>query len=74
MKTILQVSIFFLLLTQIFNAQWFWRNPLPQGNIIYEVKLVSKVGWIVGGDGTVLKATDSGIYGGGYIIYRTFQG
>ena len=38
------------------NAQWFWQNPLPQGNDLYSVDFIdSNFGWIVGYYGTILK-------------------
>ena len=59
MKTILQVSFFFLLVTQICIAQpvetsanqggWFWQNPLPQRNTLNSAKFTNlSVGRAVG--------------------------
>ncbi len=61
MKTLLQTLFFFLLVTQICFAQWFWQNPLPQGNHLNSTYFVdSNIGWAVGVGGTILKTTDGG--------------
>jgi len=61
-KTFLQTLFFFLLVTQICFAQWFWQNPLPQGNDLTSVKFISSdVGWAVGYGGTIIKTTNGGI-------------
>jgi photosystem II stability/assembly factor-like uncharacterized protein len=61
MKTLSQTLFFILLVTQICFAQWFWQNPLPQGNTLRSVKFISsEVGWAVGDVGTILKTTDGG--------------
>jgi len=36
-KTFIQTSLFFLLTTQICFDQWFWQNPLWQGNMLNDV-------------------------------------
>ncbi|MCX6149367.1 MAG: YCF48-related protein [Ignavibacteriales bacterium] len=37
----------------ITNAQWFWQNPLPQGNSLNSVKFItSTVGWVLQLSGT----------------------
>src|ERR1039458_10628948 len=54
--------IFFLILSTITTAQWFWQNPLPQGNSLNSVKFISSTtGWAVGYLGTILKTSDRGI-------------
>ena len=53
--------IMFLMLSMSTTAQWFWQNPLPQGNSLNSVKFISSTtGWTVGKGGTLLKTTDSG--------------
>ncbi|MGB5288258.1 MAG: hypothetical protein WBN42_07175, partial [Ignavibacteriaceae bacterium] len=50
-----------MLIAQISYAQWFWQNPLPQGNTLNSVKCISPtVGWAVGDFGTILKTTNGG--------------
>ncbi|MEI6683924.1 MAG: YCF48-related protein [Bacteroidota bacterium] len=42
-------------------GQWDWVNPLPQGNIIHDVKFIGANSAIAVGDcGTILKTTDGG--------------
>ncbi len=61
MKLFLQFLLSFFLLTQICFAQWFWQNPLPQGNILRSVKFISSsVGWAVGQAGTIINTTNGG--------------
>lgn len=44
------------------NAQWFWQNPLPQGNFLNDIKLINKnIGYAIGSWGTVIKTTDAGV-------------
>lgn len=55
--TIVIVILFYYLLP----AQWFWQNPLPQGNSLQSVSFISKnVGWAVGVLGSIIKTTDGG--------------
>lgn len=43
-------------------TQWFWQNPLPQGNVLNSVEFInSNTGWAVGDKGTILKTTNGGI-------------
>ncbi len=54
MKSLLNGTIITLFLTQICSAQWFWQNPLPQGNTLRSVKFISPTtGWAVGDYGTI---------------------
>jgi len=56
----------FFLLFSIFainyaNAQWFWQNPLPQGNTLYSVCFIdTNIGFAVGWEGTIIKTTNGG--------------
>jgi photosystem II stability/assembly factor-like uncharacterized protein len=50
-------------LSQSSNAQggWFWQNPLPQGNILFNVHVLGpNTAITVGAAGTVMKTTDGG--------------
>ena len=41
------------------QSGWFWNNPSPQGNDMYDVIFADKnTGWIVGDVGSILKTTD----------------
>ena len=43
------------------NAQWFWQNPLPQGNPLTSICFTdANTGWAVGTGGTIMKTTDGG--------------
>jgi len=60
MKRILILSCLFIFSTA--NAQWFWQNPLPQGNDLYSVHLIdTNTGWMVGILGTICKTTNGGL-------------
>ena len=38
---------------------WFWKNPSPQGNDMYDAMFAdNSTGWIVGDVGTILKTTN----------------
>ena len=61
MKSLLNGIILTLFLTQICFAQWYWQNPLPQGNTISSISFVDvNNGFMVGLDGTILKTTNGG--------------
>ncbi len=61
MKTFLQSLLLFLLVSQICFAQWFWQNPLPQGNTLYDVYVFDENNAIaVGEAGTLIRTTDGG--------------
>ena len=61
-KTFLLISFFFLLITQLCFAQWFWQNPLPQGNDLEKVYSFNQNTAIaVGATGTILKTIDGGL-------------
>jgi photosystem II stability/assembly factor-like uncharacterized protein len=43
-------------------GRWYWQNPLPQGNYLYDVQFpTATTGWAIGERGTVLKSTDGGV-------------
>src|SRR3990172_1852344 len=42
-------------------GQWFWQNPLPQGNSLTAVTFIdANIGFSVGYTGTILRTTDGG--------------
>lgn len=42
-------------------AQWQWLNPLPEGNEFLDATFTDAMnGWIVGGNGSLLRTTDGG--------------
>ena len=61
-KTFLKTLFFFLLVTQICFAQWFYQSRVPeQNNTLESVKFIStEVGWAVGVGGTILRTIDGG--------------
>jgi photosystem II stability/assembly factor-like uncharacterized protein len=62
MRTLIHTLFFFLFVTKICFAQWFWQNPLPQGNTLNDVCFVDEnTGWAAGGKGTFLKTNDGGL-------------
>ena len=61
MKSLLKETILTLFLTSISFAQWFWQNPLPQGNNLSSVNFISAtMGCAAGEAGTILLTTDGG--------------
>ncbi len=58
-------------------SQWYWQNPLPQGNILYSVFFTdSNNGYAAGDFGTIIKTTDGGTtwtiyYSGNPIVLRS---
>ena len=60
-------NIFIILIICLFakmspaQHNWFWQNPLPQGNTLNSVDFGDEnTGWAVGENGTIIKSTDSG--------------
>ena len=50
-----------LLVANLTQAQWFWQNPMPQGNTLRDIKIISPlIGWAVGNYGTIIKTTNGG--------------
>ncbi len=42
-------------------SQWFWVNPYPQGNFLYDIYMKdANTGWICGDAGTFLRTTNGG--------------
>ena len=51
----------FLLTALPAHAQWQWLNPLPEGNEFLDATFIdAQRGWIVGGNGALLRTTDGG--------------
>ncbi len=43
------------------SSQWFWQNPLPQGNNLRGASFVdANIGTVVGDYGTIVRTTDGG--------------
>jgi len=42
------------------HSGWYWGNPLPQGNDLFEVEMFGMRGYAVGAFGTVLRTDDAG--------------
>ena len=61
MKKIL-LLLLALCTTELYAQQgWYWQNPLPQGNYLYEVSgFDANIVIAVGASGTVIKSTDGG--------------
>lgn len=62
-KALLFSALLFIFINEISLSQsgWFWQNPLPQGNYLYNVSFVNEqFVYISGAGGTLLKSTDSG--------------
>jgi len=63
----LKIILFSFVLTNccsILNAQssWFWQNPKPQGNTLFNVQFVnSTTAYAIGDAGTFMKTTNAGI-------------
>ncbi|NLP12435.1 T9SS type A sorting domain-containing protein [bacterium] len=56
-------AVLLISLSQAVIAQdeWIWRNPLPQGNTLYDVAFINDLeGWAVGGGGIILHTIDGG--------------
>ena len=69
METILYLKKIFILLfiqsslvTYSFaQSNWFWVNPLPQGNTLNSIFFINAyTGYAVGQEGTIIKTTDQG--------------
>lgn len=55
------IIIWLFLLSSTIFAQWKWQNPLPQGNFLNDIQLISQdTFWIIGDEGTILHTTDGG--------------
>ena len=57
----LLILLFVIISTPLYYSQWFWQNPLTQGNSLNGTYFIShNTGWAVGDIGTILKTTDAG--------------
>lgn len=67
MKTIIILMshvfiLFYLNLELMAQAGWYWQNPIPQGNNLYDVFFVgTNNGWAVGGNGSIIHTDDGGL-------------
>jgi photosystem II stability/assembly factor-like uncharacterized protein len=61
--TIAALFFFAIFLSNTYAQQgWFWQNPLPQGNTLYDVFFLnSSEGWAVGENGTIIHTSDGGM-------------
>jgi photosystem II stability/assembly factor-like uncharacterized protein len=60
MKRLFYILLFFI--PVIAFPQWYWQNPLPQGNLLSSVFFTdSNNGYAVGTVGTIIKTTDGGV-------------
>ncbi len=60
MKKFLILFIYLFIISNT-HAQWFWQNPLPQGNPLTSICFIDEnTGWVVGTGGTIMKTTDGG--------------
>jgi len=74
MKRIIILIIMFLLNTHFVLSQstWFWQNPLPQGNNLFDIQVIdSEIAYSCGDCGTILKTTNQG---NNWIIIKSDQG
>lgn len=61
MKFRVLIIVFFELAVLSLQAQWSWRNPLPQGNDLYSACFPDpSTGYVVGQTGTIMKTSDFG--------------
>jgi photosystem II stability/assembly factor-like uncharacterized protein len=62
MKKILLLftAFLFLQITSFTQDGWFWQNPLPQGNHLYDIESLTGLTIAVGSNGTILSSTGSG--------------
>lgn len=62
MKTIAAFLILFLSTSTVFSQDgWYWQNPSPQGNLLYDVCFMDESnGWAVGAYGIILYSSDFG--------------
>ena len=51
-----------LMMSNLTVAQWFWQNPLPQGNPLREIEIINgNILTSVGDFGTILNSSDGGV-------------
>ena len=62
MRTLLFLLFAFGLEMAFAQSGWFWQNPLPQGNRLFDVEMLSdSVAVAVGWGGTIMKTNDAGL-------------
>lgn len=61
MKSLIAILIFSFQASQMSYSQWFWQNPLPQGNTLLDVCFTDgNTGILIGTSGTILRTSDGG--------------
>ena len=65
--------------SQVFNSDWQWSHPFPQGNDIRFLKMVTASNWVaVGYTGTMMRTTNAGanwmVYTNYFGFYQSFLG
>ena len=61
-RAFIAFMICFMCIMQV-SAQndWFWQNPIPQGNALFDIQIIDTETVVaVGGSGTVIKTTNNG--------------
>jgi photosystem II stability/assembly factor-like uncharacterized protein len=60
-KTALFLILFLYILPAYSQSGWYWQNPTPQGNVLYDVSFFDLYnGWAVGDFGTILYTSTQG--------------
>ncbi len=63
MKKLFLLIVTVVMLINSISAQsgWKWQHPLPQGNALYSISMVTNRGWAVGPLGTAIRTTNAGV-------------
>ena len=57
----LKISLLVFIFSISISAQWYWQNPLPQGNLLHGVSFTdANNGTAVGSGGAIFRTTDGG--------------
>ncbi len=57
----LLLAVISLLAPAVFSQGWYWQNPLPQGNAIYDLQVIDAATVVAVGDlGVILRTQDGG--------------
>ena len=61
MNNVKTLILFSIISINIFAQEWFWQNPLPQGNTLYSSDMISENSGIAVGDAwTIISSNNSG--------------
>ncbi|MCU0413356.1 MAG: hypothetical protein MUE91_02975 [Ignavibacteriaceae bacterium] len=62
MKNLIVIIILFTLFQSnvLPQEEWFWQNPLPQGNALFDLSFFDMNSVIISGNSAVLKSSDGG--------------